>query len=345
MVYDEFKLKETPFKKIDELKEAKEGERVSVRTDIAPEDFKLIEQYFRQRDPSYNIEKKKGNVIDRSKFVKELMLNFLNNNAIDKQCFKDIFVLMLLPDSHDPDEIEDKSEIVGAIQFQEDKAYAKVLNNAFKCHNKYFKNKFNYIYNVRKFNEETYNGHLFFDEIDERVFFCVDESIQHDFVKTKMRLSEVYYELDIDNCYLAVFNLNNYLDVLKEGQYVSRHSPYLHEGVLVLLDRHNDLKICLTFDWSFYNGRIELALDVYDEHEFDTWVLPQSNNDELIEEFKNLTVSLTPEDDLKQQKQTLIDLIKFNDLRIDALKDESERSKQQIKAIDKELDELSKDNS
>ena len=66
MTYCEFKLKTSPFHKIDEFKPAKSGERVSVRTDIAPEDYRLVEEYINNREG-----------FDNSKFVRELIKDFL----------------------------------------------------------------------------------------------------------------------------------------------------------------------------------------------------------------------------------------------------------------------------
>lgn len=66
MCYDEFELKCSPFQKINSFKKA--SERVSVRTDIAPEDYEIIEKYIRQRDPDFDPKNTK-NKFDNSKFA------------------------------------------------------------------------------------------------------------------------------------------------------------------------------------------------------------------------------------------------------------------------------------
>lgn len=334
-MYDEgFKIKQSPFKQIDEFKKASRDERVLMSVGISPEDHELIEKYIRQRDPDF----------DNAKFLKELMLNFINNTAMDKQCFDDIYVLLLLPKTQDPDELEDNGQIVGAIQFQDTCHQANILKHTFMTHNKYYKNRHTFIYDLKEFNEDLYNNFLPFDDMQERAFFCVDESIQHDFVKTKIRLSEVYFELDLDNCYFTVFSLNNYFDIMREGQYRSSYSSYYHEGALVLLDFSNDLKLCLTMNWSFNKGNIEIALEICDEDDFDSRIYV-NDNDELIEEYVNLTEDLSPEEILRHQMEAHISLIKFNDLTIKEKLEENERSKKIIESIGEELERLSKDNS
>ena len=334
-MYDEgFEIKQSPFKKIDEFQEAKRDDRVLMSAGISPEDHEIIVKYIRQR----------GNDFGNAKFLKELMLNFINNVAFDRCCFNDIFVILLLPKTQDPDELEDKGKIVGAIQFQEETYQSRMLKDSFMVHNEHHKNSFNFIFNLRDFNEDNYNYYLPFYDLQERAFFCVDESIQHDFVMTKMRLSEVYFELDVDNCYFTVISLNNYLDMLKDGVYVSKDTSYYHEGALVLLDLENDLKLYLTMDWRFDRGEIELALELHDEETFDIR-LHESYDKALIEEFENLTCSLSPEELLQEQKQAHLNLIKYNDLTIEEKLKENERSNQIIKEIDEKLEQLSKDNS
>ena len=194
MLYEEIELKHTPFKKIDKLKEAKSGERVHVGTDISPEDFQYIEEYILKRDPEYKPQNKK-NAFDKSKFLKELLFDFINNVSLKKKSFKDLYILLLLPKTEDPDELDDNGQIVGAVQTPDGFYMANAFRRiGFHAHD------YNFIFSLKDFDEETYKL-LFFDKLEERAFFCVDERIQHDFFKTKARLSEVYDELDLDDCY------------------------------------------------------------------------------------------------------------------------------------------------
>lgn len=85
MCYDELELKNSPFHKIEGFK--KSSERVSVRTDIAPEDYEIIEKYIRQRDPDFD-PKKKNNKFDNSKFVRELLMNFSTILHLKKRVLK-----------------------------------------------------------------------------------------------------------------------------------------------------------------------------------------------------------------------------------------------------------------
>lgn len=319
MFYDEFEIIDSPFQKIDEFK--KSSERKPVRTDIAPEDYELIEKYIRQRDPQYDPQKKK-NKFDNSKFVRELLMNFFNNVALDKSSFEDLYIILLMANPEDPETRE--GEIIGAIQ-GDDVFYSE---NTFNYH-KGNKNKFNFIYHLREFNEENYNRLLLTLNYKDKLFFCVDENTQKDFVKTKIRLSDVYYDFDIDNAYFTIVNVNNYLDELYEGQYLCKGTSYYHKGVIALISPYDEFRVCMTCLWAFYHGFFNVSFEVKDIGEFHERTLPLTNNDELEKEYYSITTMHTREGALemrikdldkdielltrmRQEKQDLLDEIREN---------------------------------
>lgn len=110
MFYDNFELNKSPFQKIDEFKKTSPDNRTSVRTDISLEDYELVEKYIKMRDPDFD-PKKKNNKFDNSKFVKELLMNFFNNVALDKQSFKDLYLILLVSNPEDID--KGHGEIIG----------------------------------------------------------------------------------------------------------------------------------------------------------------------------------------------------------------------------------------
>ena len=87
---------------------------------------------------------------------------------------------------------------------------------------------------------------------------------------------ESYIEfIDFDNARICMFNLNNYLDILKNGVYVSEHSTYAHEGLVVLLDArdyYKDNRIIMRINWSYNAGVFTCKLDVEDQGFFNTKV-------------------------------------------------------------------------
>lgn len=301
MKFIDYEMKQSPFHKIDGFKKTKGNDRVSVRTDIAPEDYEIIEKYIMQRDPDFD-PKKKNNKFDNSKFVRELLMDFFNNITLEKKSFEDMYFVMLLPkDFDDPEDLELDGEIVGVIEDPKS-FYTENWFNHFKGN----RNKYNFIYNLEEFNERNYNDFLYDYHGDDPIFTCVDKSIQHDFVKVKIRLSEVYHELDIDNCYFTIFNVNNYLDVLNDGVYTQGASKFHHEGVLVFLDGFDEVRLTMTCEWSFYyNTRCALSLIVEDNGKFNEHIIDRTNNDELINEYWSITTVYTREGALERRIKDL----------------------------------------
>ena len=282
MTYDGFEIKHSPFQQIDEFRKTK-GDRVSVRTDIAPEDYELIEKYIKLRDPDFD-PKKKNNSFDNSKFVRELLMNFFNSITLEKKSFENLHIVLLFPKTQDADELELKGEIVGALEGED-----VFLKNPFKyAHSK--RNKFNFIFKLEDFNERNYNDLLLLNRKKERLFFQVSQDIQDDFYKVKSRLSDVYYDLDLDECYFTIVNVNNYLDVLNEGQYTSNWSSFHHEGFIVLLDPLDKLqRLCLSISWACYHDLCETAFEVIDEGDFNETILEQIDNEEILKEYSSIT--------------------------------------------------------
>ena len=284
MTYGEFELKTSPFHKIDEFKPAKSGERVSVRTDIAPEDYRFVEKYINNREG-----------FDNSKFVKELIKDFLNNFALDKRSIDDIYFILLLPKTQDPEDMEIEGEIVGLIEDEN----AFYTGNPLKYHKT--KNEFNFIFYLDEFNERGYKDLLMLYHGKEALFFDVSKDIQHDFLKVKKRLSEVYHEIDLDECYFTLVNINNYLDVLNEGQYTYRDSKVYHEGLITLITPSHELKVCMTCQWCYFNDNIEVSFIVEDEGEFNESIIYRANNPEIKNEYYSITIVLSKEGALERQ--------------------------------------------
>ena len=230
-----------------------------------------------------------------SKFIHELIVDFLNNITLEKKSFETLHIILLLPKTQDPDELELKGEIVGVLEGED------VLKNPFKyAHGD--RNKFNFIFNLEEFNERNYNYLLLLNRKKERLFFQVSQDIQDDFFKVKSRLSEVYHELDLDECYYTIVNVNNYLDVLNEGQYTSNWSSFHHEGFIVLLDPLDKLqRLCLSISWACYHDLCETTFEVIDEGDFNETILEQIDNVEILEEYSSITQVYSYEYALKKR--------------------------------------------
>ena len=250
-------------------------------------------------------------------------MNFFNNIALEKESFEDIYVILLFSKTEEPDVID--GEIVGLIE-NDDLFYNENHFNYYKGD----KNKFNFIYYYEKFNDRNYNDFLISLKSKEKLFYCVDKDIQHDFYSTWTRLQEYHQDIDFNDCYFSIFNLNNYLDVLFEGQYVSKvYSSYWHEGVIVLIDPYSEDRVCMSLNWTFHDHELKLELNVIDIGEFNERTINETNLDELIKEYWSITNMYSREDALemrikdidgsieqltrmRDEKQALLDEIRNN---------------------------------
>ena len=285
MTYDGFEIKQSLFYKERDLKTS--GKDKPIQSRIAPEVREDLNDYLMKR---YNTTEGVS-----SKFIHELIVDFLNNITLEKKSFENLHIILLLPKTQDPDELELKGEIVGVLEGED------VLKNPFKyAHGD--RNKFNFIFNLEEFNERNYNDLLLLNRKKERLFFQVSQDIQDDFFKVKSRLSEVYHELDLDECYYTIVNVNNYLDVLNEGQYTSNWSSFHHEGFIVLLDPLDKLqRLCLSISWACYHDLCETTFEVIDEGDFNETILEQIDNVEILEEYSSITQVYSYEYALKKR--------------------------------------------
>lgn len=293
---DDIELENSPFKKIEGFK--KSSERVSVRTDIAPEDYEIIEKYFKLRDPDYD-PKKKNNKIDNSKLVRELLMDFFNNIALEKKSIEDLYFVLLLPKTQEVDEIEFKGEIVGA--FQSDSAFYN--ENPFRFH-RGIKKEFNFLFNIEEFNEQNYNDFIYLYHGNESLFFNVDKSIQGDFLKVRARFKELGLDIDIDDCYFTVINVNNYLDELHQGQYVCKDTYSYHKGVIALIDMFDENRICLTCQWRYTHDFFEVGFFAHDVGVFNEHIISMTD-DELVKEYYSIVTTMTREGFLERRIKDL----------------------------------------
>lgn len=315
MKFNTFETDLSPFHQIDEFQETKKDDRVSMRTDISPEDYRLFEKYFEQRPDE----------IDRSKFVKELLIDFLNNNAFEKKSFENLQVIMLLPKHLKDNELQSSCEIIG---FLHDEDVIDVPMHMFKG-NVNYTNNYNFIYTLKEFNELNYNL-IGFQKLNKPCFINVGKHIQHDFEKVKARLNELYERIDLDDAYFVIFNLNNYLDELNQGVYVSKSSrpeDRSHDGVIVLIEDFYSMAY-LFINWSYVQGHVHLFVVFEDGSEFSNKTINETNVEGVIKEYRSITIMVTREQGLRDKKAHALEMIKHY--------------KRMCKHYDKELKKLEK---
>ena len=267
MIQKSFNMEQSPFFIERNLETTRNDETIQTR--ISNDTWEDLQQYLNQRYGT--LEKVK------SKFAYDLIVNFLNSIALDKWCFKDSYVIMLFPNTTNLQELRENSQIIGFVKSDEQ---ISDFNN-FKVSTK---NEYNFISCLKRFDETTFEM-LNLENLSKNALFNIDKEIQHDFIQVKQRLSELYKSIDVEDCFISIFNLNNYLDVLKEGQYVSRHSMFEHEGLIVLLLPDNPLnRINARIVWCYTEGDLSLTFNIEDEATFMNETIYQTNNEVLITE-------------------------------------------------------------
>ena len=254
--------------------------RKNVRTDVSPEVYQDIETYIKQRGDDFNM----------SRFVKELVMDFLNSNTIEQKFFRNLNAILLLPKTQDPDELQEKCKIVGFIDGND---WLEItLLNIFYGGGLDYPLTHNFIYTLREFDSYNYNNFLhYFNRLynyNDTIFFNIDEETQQDFDKVKARLSELYQDIDIDNAYFVMFTFNNYLDVLHDGVYRCKTSDLEHEGVIVLLEDFYE-GVFARVKWSYLQGELSFSLKFFNVNEFEIQLASDLSNPEILEDFRHIT--------------------------------------------------------
>ena len=321
MMKMKIKMEQSPFY-VERDEKTQKNERKSVRTDVSPEVFQDIEKYIMQR----------GDDFDRSKFVKELVMDFLNNHAFEQKVFRNLNAILLLPKSTNPDEINEKARVIGFIDSHE---WLNItLANIFYGGGIDYPLRYNFMYTLKNFNAYEYNSFLhYFNRLynyDDRIFFNIDEKTQQDFEKVKTRLSELYENIDLDDAYFVMFSFNNYLDVLKDGVYKSKYDENEHEGVIVLFEDISNGLIA-RIKWSYSHGELNYEFYFEELNKFESEYALELSNLELLQDFRKRTQMVS------SNKGKLQFLRKQRLKEIEFLEFELEKEKKKLKELDEKL--------
>lgn len=310
------RMEQSPFY-VERNEEAKAKERKPLHTDVSPEVYNDVEEYIKQRGDDFN----------SSKFVKELAMDFLNTHAFEQKHFNNIGVILLMQKGVSPDELNEKAKVIG------------VLSDGFMIYGDFYGGglfyplRYNFMYTLREFNEAHYKSFIhqitIINHFKDNIFFNVDKRIQDDFESVKKRLSVLYDDIDIDDSYFVLFNVNNYLDIFKDGVYRSETSELEHEGVIVLLE---DLLegVFARIKWSYLQGEFSFSLTFEDVKDFEQKISHRLSNPDLIEDFNKMSKVVSKEGKVKYERKRLIGEIEY-------LKRALETKEQELKELDEEI--------
>lgn len=259
------KLERSPFNKQRNMK-APRGS-VNLQTQVSQDMFEDFMLYARHYNAEHHVPKTKRGETNKSTPLKHIINEFLNSHALERKCFTDLYVIMAFNkiDFQTPFNTDVQGAIIGFVDHPQ-----KFTNfHPFRLSHKY---KQNIIYALEDFNKDTFDL-LNLKQFDREVLFNIHPSIYEDFDATREHLQREHDHLDFDNAQICMFNVNNYLDILKDGVYMSEHSTYSHEGFVVLFDPDDVFvqdRIIARFNWSYIAGGFNFEFNVESEGLFNT---------------------------------------------------------------------------
>lgn len=309
--------------------------RKSLQAQVSPEVYHDFMQYVKNSD------------LNKSQALSDVILNFLNNKVFESKLFRNLNVILLLPKTCNPDELNEKAQVIGFIDGHE--LLDITISNIFYGGGIYYPLRYNFMYTLREFNEENYKGFLhYFNKLYgyyENIFFNVDNETQKEFESVKKRLSELYQDIDIDDAYFVMFTFNNYLDILRDGVYRSKSSDLEHEGVIVLFEDISN-GVFARLKWSYIQDELSFSLQFEDVNDFESSIAFNLNNIEILQDFKE-TVQITsyPEGKLKFDRNHTLNEIKGIENEIEKLSKALQEKKEKLKDLDEEISQLDEINS
>ena len=290
-----FAIEQSPF-----YKERQEKPTKDIKGRVPIEAYNELESYF---NVHYG---------DKSKGIKEILMNFLNNLCQEQSYFKNLNAILLMPKTLDPGELNDKCELIGFVDAEDTFKDLALFHGGARYNFKY-----RFIYTLEEFNKTNYFL-LGLHKLDKSYLFDIDKQTQDDFDKVKSSLSELYEDIDIDDAYFVMFNLNNYLDIEDKGQYVSKSSELEHDGVIILLKNFDEI-VCALISWSYLSGDLSLSIDIKHISEFNSKYINQLSKREIAREYGSISTTLTRLESLERKREHSIEQIEYHKQRIETL--------------------------
>ena len=296
-------------------------------------------RHYNAEHPPQNNPKDRNN---KANPLKHIINEFLNNHAIERKCFNDLHVIMAfeVEEFETPFDTNVQYEVIGFVQEQEKFTKHDPFKYTPEMHN-----RTQILYTLEPFNKETFDM-LNLKSLNRAVLFDVDPATQTDFIDPamyddfeyiKQRLESMYM-LHFDNAFICMFKLNNYLDILQDGVYVSKDSTYSHDGLVVMLDPDDDYmqdRIVARYNWSYNAGTFTFDFHVENYGEFNTETIYHVPRDVFVDYWN------TSSGFLSQQAKLEMNL-KHSKQRVETLNESIEREQRRQKKIVERLEAIKK---
>lgn len=257
----------------------------------------------------------------KTKGFKEISLNALDGICTERKCYNHLELFMLIPKSDEFDDLY-SSEIFAFINDETD------FKDSFNLVSK-FNDDFRLVYELQDFTEENTPLGIFANVKDDCFYKLIRDKVIDSFFSFKFGLNSLYSDLDLDNCYIVRFPLNNYLDVYRDGQYQGETYNDDHLGAFVFEDIGSDKKIYCKIAWKYSNEHKLISFDLIFTPE-DAFVddIYNTGDEKLIEAVNDVIIGKSRiKKLLKIRKNIANDLSWIDDLIKKEYPDEYEKLK------------------
>ena len=301
--------------------------QTQVSKDVEDDFMRFAVFYNIEHHPPTPPDKLKEVLTKKANPLKHIINEFLNSHALERKCFKDLHVIMAFNNPFDYH--KRKFAVIGFVRHPEKFTKFRLFNVSMQ---RLYETGL--VYALEEFNKEFYDM-LNLASFDREVLFDISPSLYGDFEEVKKRLQELHADIDFENAYFVMFNINNYLDILQDGVYNSEMSKDKHDGAIVLCDPDYEIEmLCVRISWSYHDNKLDFKFNVEDEGFF-RFELAQKLPLDVYNEFWSISTGFKQADISKLEMD-----LKSSKLRVETLKESIEIEERRQARIERKLDEL-----
>lgn len=248
-------MRKSPFHD-DNLANSKEDTRKTIR--IPTEAYDRMNDYF------------EANNMNFSEGVRSLCYEKLDTICNERKTFNNLECFMLIPNvkikDFDVNDMESAVKQIYHILNSESQIIAIVNTECdFRSdfnHVRSFNDDYNLIYEMKPFEAENFPMHIL-QNTKETCVYRTNKKALNSFHTFKDRLSILFPNLNVDDCYFVRFPLNNYLDEFRSGQFQQEAFRNNHEGAYIFTDYDGILKYYCFIDWSYSHESDNIDFELY----------------------------------------------------------------------------------
>ena len=322
----QIKMERSPFHKQRNMKAPRGSGHL--QTQVSHDIFDDFMLYARHYNAEHKSDKGLSN---KANPLKHLVKEFLDNHAIERKSFTNLYVIMAFNKIEFETPFNTES-VDGVIIGFVEHPHKFTKFDPFRLNPRY---KQHIIYALEDFNKETFDL-LNLESFEHEVLFNINPALHNNFDAVHDHLQKLYEHIDFDNAQICMFNVNNYLDILQDGVYVSEHSKYEHEGFVVLFDPDDMYMLdCIIarITWSYFAGVFNFEFHVEDVGYFNTETICHAPREVYVEYWSTssgfLSIQAKLEMNLKHSRQRIADF-----------EDAIEREKNRVERIEKRLKDI-----